>query len=82
VWNAPADTTVQEPCFIPKSATAAEGEGYIIQVATRVKEMRTDVFLLDALRIAEGPIATIRLPVRLKPGYHGSWAPADALPEF
>jgi len=73
---------VQEPCFIPKSATSAEGEGYIIQVATRVKEMRTDVFLLDALRIAEGPIATIRLPLRLKPGYHGSWAPAESLPAF
>lgn len=82
VWNAPPDTTVQEPCFIPKSATAAEGEGYIIQVATRVKEMRTDVFLLDALRIAEGPIATIRLPLRLRPGYHGSWASADMLPAF
>jgi carotenoid cleavage dioxygenase-like enzyme len=82
VWNAPPDTTVQEPCFIPENAKAAEGEGYIIQVATRVKEMRTDVFLLDALHIDEGPLATIRLPLRLKPGYHGSWAPAERLPAF
>ena len=82
VWNAPPDTTVQEPCFIPKSADAAEGEGYILQVATRIKEMRTDVFLLDALRIEQGPIATIRLPLRLRPGYHGSWAPSEALPPF
>jgi carotenoid cleavage dioxygenase len=82
IWNAPPDTTVQEPCFIPKSANAAEGDGYILQVATRIKEMRTDVFLLDALRIEQGPIATIRLPLRLRPGYHGSWAPSEALPPF
>jgi carotenoid cleavage dioxygenase-like enzyme len=79
VWTAGPDTSVQEPCFIPRSATAAEGEGYIVQVATRAKEMRTDVFLFDALRIDEGPFATIRLPLRLKPGYHGSWAPREQL---
>jgi len=82
VWNAPPETTVQEPCFVPKRADSAEGEGYILQVATRIKEMRTDVFVLDALRIDEGPIATIRLPLRLRPGYHGSWTPGDALPLF
>jgi carotenoid cleavage dioxygenase-like enzyme len=79
VWSAGEDTSVQEPCFIPKSAKAAEGEGYLIQVATRIKEMRTDVFLFDALRLAEGPFATIRLPLRLRPGYHGSWAPREQL---
>jgi carotenoid cleavage dioxygenase len=80
VWEAPPDTSVQEPCFIPKSPTAQEGEGYIITTATRVKEMRTDVFLLDAQHIDQGPLATIRLPVRLRPGYHTSWAPSEALP--
>jgi carotenoid cleavage dioxygenase len=79
VWSAGEDTSVQEPCFIPKSSKAAEGEGYLIQVATRIKEMRTDVFLFDALRLGEGPFATIRLPLRLRPGYHGSWAPREQL---
>lgn len=74
VWLADSDTSVQEPCFIPRSDTAAEGDGYVIQVATRFREMRTDVFLFDALRLDEGPFATIRLPLRLRPGYHGSWA--------
>jgi carotenoid cleavage dioxygenase len=55
---------------------------YIVQVATRIKEMRTDVFLLDALHIDRGSIATIRRPLRLRPGYHGSWAPSEALPPF
>jgi carotenoid cleavage dioxygenase-like enzyme len=74
IWSAGDDTALQEPCFIPRSETAPEGDGYIITVATRIREMRTDVFLLDAQRIDAGPLATIRLPLRLRPGYHGNWA--------
>jgi carotenoid cleavage dioxygenase len=78
-WSADADTALQEPCFIPRSATAAEGDGYLITVGTRIKEMRTDVFLLDARRLAEGPLAILHLPLRLRPGYHGNWAPRHTL---
>jgi carotenoid cleavage dioxygenase len=73
-WSAGTRTSLQEPCFIPRSEQAAEGDGYIITVATRIEEMRTDVFLLDALHLDEGPLATLHLPLRLRPGYHGSWA--------
>ncbi len=41
--------------------------------------MRTDVFLFEALRLADGPFATIRLPLRLRPGYHGNWASREQL---
>jgi carotenoid cleavage dioxygenase-like enzyme len=78
-WSADETTSLQEPCFIPRSKSAAEGEGFIVQVATRIREMRTDVLLFDALRIEEGPFATIRLPLRLRPGYHGNWADLDAI---
>ena len=74
VWSADANTSLQEPCFIARSPTAEEGDGYLLTVGTRIREMRTDVFLLDARRIADGPIATLHLPLRLRPGYHGSWA--------
>jgi carotenoid cleavage dioxygenase len=73
-WSADGNTALQEPCFIPRSKTAAEGDGFIVQVATRIQEMRTDVLMFDAQRIDEGPFAIIRLPLRLRPGYHGSWA--------
>jgi carotenoid cleavage dioxygenase len=74
VWQADGNTSLQEPCFVPRNEAAAEGDGYVIQVATRIQELRTDVLLFDAQRIAEGPFATIRLPLRLRPGYHGCWA--------
>jgi carotenoid cleavage dioxygenase len=74
VFDAGPDTPLQEPCFIPRRPGAPEGDGYVIQAATRAREMRTDVFLFEAQDIASGPVATIRLPIRLRPGYHGSWA--------
>ena len=79
VFDAGPDAPLQEPCFIPRRPGAPEGDGYIVQVATRAQEMRTDVLLFDALSIADGPMATIRLPIRLRPGYHGSWADGGQL---
>jgi carotenoid cleavage dioxygenase-like enzyme len=29
--------------------------------------------MLLATQIAKGPIATVKVPLRLKPAYHGSW---------
>jgi carotenoid cleavage dioxygenase len=77
VFQADEDTPLQEPCFIPRRPDAPEGDGYIVQLATRAKQMRTDLFLFDAQAIQDGPMATLRLPIRLRPGYHGSWADAS-----
>ncbi len=38
--------------------------------------MLTEVNLFEATEIAKGPIATVKLPLRLKPAYHGSWCDA------
>lgn len=79
VWAADDNTSLQEPCFIPRSERAAEGDGYIVQLATRIREMRTDVLMFEALRIEDGPFAMIRLPLRLRPGYHGNWASREQI---
>lgn len=72
-------SSLQEPAFIPKSATAPEGEGYIVMLANRLDEQRCDLLLLDAQHVDAGPMATIRLPLRLRSGLHGNWVPADKL---
>ena len=79
-WTEPGNTSVQEPCFAPRSATSPEGDGYIVQLANRNDERRTDLLIYDALHIEEGPLATVKLPARLRNGYHGAWTPAAQLP--
>jgi len=78
-WWAGPSTTLQEPCFIPKSADSAEGEGYIVQVANRLEERRADLLVFDAQHIDEGPLATAKLPMRLRFGLHGNFTPGADL---
>ncbi len=78
-WWCGADSTLQEPCFVPRSADAAEGDGWIVQICNRIAEQRSDLLIFDALDIAKGPIATIRVPIRLRFGLHGNWANADQI---
>jgi carotenoid cleavage dioxygenase-like enzyme len=74
-WCGPL-SSLQEPCFIPRHGQAAEGDGWIVQICNRLDEHRSDLLLFEALEIAQGPIATIRIPIRLRFGLHGNWADA------
>lgn len=73
-------SSLQEPAFIPKSATAAEGEGYLVMLANRHDELRSDLLVLDAQNLEAGPLATIKLPLKLRNGLHGNWASIEQLP--
>jgi carotenoid cleavage dioxygenase len=77
-WCGPT-ASLQEPCFIPRSPDAPEGDGWIVQVCNRLDEQRSDLLLFDALAIEQGPVATINVPIRLRFGLHGNWAEADKI---
>ena len=70
------DSGVQECCFVPRSAHAAEGDGYLIGIADREIERRSDLLILDAQRLADGPLATVRLPFKIFQQVHGCWVAA------
>jgi len=72
-------SSVQECCFVPRRAGAAEGDGYLIGVVNRWLESRNDLLVLDATRLEEGPLATVRLPTRIHSQVHGWWVPGDQL---
>ncbi len=76
-WFAGDTSSTQEPVFAPKGAKAPEGEGYVMGIVNRRAEHRSDLVILDAQRMVDGPIATLKLPVRLKYGIHGNWVPAS-----
>ncbi len=64
---------------MPRARDAPEGDGYVMGIVNRRAENRSDLVILDAQRMDEGPIATIKIPVRLKYGIHGNWVPAMAI---
>lgn len=81
-WFAGDTSSTQEPVFAPKSPTSPEGEGYVMCVVNRRAEHRSDLVILDAQRMHEGPVATVKIPVRLKYGIHGNWVPAATIAPY
>jgi carotenoid cleavage dioxygenase len=78
-WWAGPSSSVQEPCFIPRSKDAPLGDGWVIMVVNRLETHSSDLLLFEALDIESGPIAEINIPVRMRFGLHGNWADADTI---
>ncbi len=63
-----------EPVFVAaENAAANSDEGYVLSYVHDERSGKSEVQILDATRFAAGPIARIRLPVRVPFGFHGSW---------
>ncbi|HWW65066.1 MAG TPA: carotenoid oxygenase family protein [Sphingomonadaceae bacterium] len=75
-WVGPV-SSLQEPAFIPRPGSDVEGDGYLVMIENRLAELRSRLLLLDARKVAAGPIAIVDLPFRIRPGLHGNWATAD-----
>lgn len=73
-----AGRAIHEPVFVPRSASSAEGEGYLLAVAHNVVESTTELHVIDAVTM-EG-LARVTLPFRSSPQVHGTWASAAVLP--
>ena len=69
----------EEPCFVPRSADAQEGDGWLLTMVGRRSENRTDLVILNARDLANGPVATIKFPCRVHEGFHGIFVPAKSL---
>jgi len=78
LWNAGTHVSLAEPVFAPKSHKACEGEGYLLGVAYHLDQnLRSDLVILDAEHIEEGPLARVKLPVQASPQVHGWWVRED-----
>ena len=76
IWAPGGGDAVGEPVFVPRSAQAPEGDGWLIDLVYRAAENRSDLVVLDAQNVADGPIACAQLPHRVPFGFHGNWRAA------
>ncbi|MFT3965967.1 MAG: carotenoid oxygenase family protein [Sphingobium sp.] len=59
--------------FVAEGQDSAEGEGWLIGLVVDMNEEATDLVIIDARRFEEPPVASIRIPHRVPPGFHGNW---------
>ena len=61
--------------FVPAAADAEEDEGWLIGLVINTADETTDLAILDARSFEATPVAAVRLPHRIPPGFHGNWFP-------
>lgn len=74
VWWPGPTTTLQEPCFVPRDVDGSpEGDGHIVVVLNRLDRGINELAVLDAQKVADGPVALVRLPLRPRLAFHGNF---------
>ncbi|MFZ4410276.1 MAG: carotenoid oxygenase family protein [Paracraurococcus sp.] len=75
-FTVPEGDALSEAVFVPRDAAAAEGDGWLLTIAWRAAEGRSELLVLESGDVAAGPVATVTLPGRVPHGFHGAWVPA------
>lgn len=76
-WDPGVNRHANEAFFV--ASGPSEGEGWLMSFVYDHKRQTSDLAILDARRVAAGPVAEIRMPRRVPHGFHGVWIPATAL---
>ena len=59
--------------FVAAHADAGEDEGWLIGYVANTAGGTSDLVILDARNFTGPPVATIAIPNRIPPGFHGNW---------
>lgn len=59
--------------FVPDHAAAGEDEGWLMGLVVNHPGETTDLVILNARDFHGEPQASIRIPHRVPPGFHGNW---------
>ena len=62
-----------EAPFAARVGAVDEDDGYVVGFVFNTHENRSDVWIFDAKRIADGPVAKVILPQRVPNGFHATW---------
>lgn len=76
-WAPGPNAGVQEPQFVPRAPDAPEGDGWLLVLVNRIDQNRSDLAILDAVTMEE--VALLKLPIKVRATFHGTWAPDEAL---
>jgi isoeugenol monooxygenase len=78
-WYVGDDANLQEPVFIPRSDEAPEGDGFLVALVNRLPQAHTELVVVDTARFTDGPVATVHVPMHVRPTFHGLWVSSEEL---
>ena len=75
-YDVGAGCATSEPIFVPRSASAAEGDGFLLAYVYDANRGASHLVVLDAQNVSDGPLAKALLDHRVPYGFHGNWREA------
>ena len=61
--------------FVPAHESAGEDEGWLIGYVIDTNTDSSDFVILDAANFSGPPVASVHIPYRIPPGFHGNFVP-------
>ena len=62
-----------EPWFAPADNPASEDHGYVVTFCWNDETCVQELQIFDARQVSDGPVARVKLPRRVPPGFHACW---------
>lgn len=75
LWSEAPRGFMNEPVFVPKPTGTAEDEGWVLCLIYNAARQCSDLVILDAQDITNGPVARLKLKHHIPYGLHGSFTP-------
>ena len=75
----PEGQYASEAPFAPRNNPQSEDDGYLVGFVWNGLENRSEVWIIDAQKLANGPVARVLLPQRVPHGFHSTWVRQDSL---
>jgi carotenoid cleavage dioxygenase-like enzyme len=72
-WDPGPNRHCGEALLVPGGS--GEGEGWLLTIVYDHVAGTSELAVLEALDVAAGPVAEVRLPRRVPYGFHGAWVP-------
>lgn len=69
-----------ETVMAPRNGSTGEDDGYLVTMTVDMNRDLSECLVFDAQRLADGPLARIRLPERISSGTHSTWAAGAEIP--
>lgn len=69
-----------EAPFAARPNPTSEDDGYLLSFIYDEREDRSELLILDAQNITDGPVARVIIPQRIPYGFHACWVPGERLP--
>jgi carotenoid cleavage dioxygenase-like enzyme len=69
-----ADFWAEEPVFVPRRDSNGETDGWLLATRLNLHTEKTELAVLDARAIEDGPVAVLSCPYALPLGFHGAFA--------